>query len=96
MKAKSKMKLRAMANRLPTMFQLGKSMPDQDFYDCLDKALEVHELIKVSLLNTAELNPKSFAALLEKNLGAEVVQVIGRVVVLFRQSKNHPVIQVED
>ena len=96
MKASAKMKLRAMANRLPTMFQLGKSMPDQDFYDCLDKALEAHELIKVSLLNTAELNPKSFAALLEENLGAVVVQVIGRVVVLYRASKKKPVIVVED
>lgn len=54
----------------------------------LDKALTAHELIKIDVMKNA-LSPVMELALdLSSKLNAEIVQVVGRVIVLFRQNKE--------
>ena len=86
--------LKGLANPISQRYLLGKEEPDASFIDELDKALEAKELIKVGLLQTASVEPKELAKDLEKTLGAEVVQIIGRVIVLYRRSKKHPKIVI--
>ena len=96
MRGKHKMQLRGLANSITQRHLLGKATPDDGFYESLDKALEAHELIKVGLLESVESSPKEIAKEISEKLGAEVVQIIGRVIVLYRQSKKNPRIKLED
>ncbi|MCR5491758.1 MAG: YhbY family RNA-binding protein [Bacilli bacterium] len=86
--------LKSLANGISHRYLLGKEDPDAAFLDELDKALEARELIKVGLLQTAAVEAKDLAKELEEKLGAEAVQVIGRVIVLYRRSKKHPKIEI--
>ncbi len=54
----------------------------------IENGFEARELVKVKLQNGAALDPKQTANELAEELGAEFVQSIGKVFVLYRQSKN--------
>ncbi|MCR5490520.1 MAG: YhbY family RNA-binding protein [Bacilli bacterium] len=96
MKGKQKRQLRAMANTISKRHLLGKGAPDEAFFDSIDKALEANELIKIGILETSETSPEELTGMLEEKLGCEVVQVIGRVLVVYRRSKKNPRIVLED
>ncbi|MGN1076094.1 MAG: YhbY family RNA-binding protein, partial [Candidatus Enteromonas sp.] len=57
-------------------------------------ALEAKELIKVGLLQNCPLTPAEVSSAIEKGLGAETVQIIGRVIVFYRRSEKNPRIQI--
>ena len=80
--------LRSLANPLEAIFQIGKGGLGPNFYTQVDEALEKRELIKVCLLETADVAPKDAAALLTQNTGSQSVQVIGRRIVLYRAAKE--------
>ena len=87
---KQKAILKGHANTIKNRYLLGKGEIDDAFVDQIDKALEAHELIKVGLLQTSGYTALEVGEQLCAKLGCEVVQVIGRVVVLYRVSKKHP------
>ena len=87
---KQKRYLRGLANRIDQRFQLGKEAPGEGLYGTLKAALEAHELIKVALLQTCPLETKEAGELLAKNTDSELVQTIGRVIVLYRRSTKAP------
>jgi len=87
---KQKATLKGLANSIQNRYLLGKDEIDANFLDVIDKALEAHELIKVGLLQTSSYEPKEVGKELAAQTGAELVQVIGRVIVLYRVSKKHP------
>ena len=80
--------LRSLANPLETIFQIGKGGLCANFYTQVDEALEKRELIKVCLLETADIAPKDAAALLAEHTGSQSVQVIGRRIVLYRAASD--------
>ncbi len=96
MKGKQKRQLRAMANTISKRHLLGKGAPDDAFFDSIDKALEAHELIKIGILDNSETTVEELTEQLEKRLGCEVVQTIGRVLVVYRRSEKNPRIVLED
>ena len=87
--AKDRAKLKGLANGISHRYLLGKSELDQSFLNLVDKALEAKELIKVGLLQSCDASPREVGERLEKALGAYIVQTIGRIVVLYRPSKEH-------
>ena len=89
LKGKQLSYLRGLANIIDHRYLLGKQEPDDSFLDQLDKALEANELIKVGILQNSESKPKELGEDISAKLGAELVQIIGRVVVLYRPSKKH-------
>ena len=89
LKGKQLSYLRGLANTIDHRHLLGKQEPDDSFLDQLDKALEANELIKVGILQNSESKPKELGEEISAKLGAELVQIIGRVVVLYRPSKKH-------
>jgi len=91
---KQRAKLKGLANGISKRHLLGKAEPDEGFLKSLDDAFEAHELLKVGLLQTCSLTPKEAADMLEKKLDCGVVQVIGRVIVLYRPSKKHRTIEL--
>jgi RNA-binding protein len=81
--------LKGLANPLQAKYQLGKNLISENNIDLLDKALKKNELIKVSLMKGFDQDINEAAQELALNLNAEVVQVIGKVIVLFRKNLNN-------
>ena len=78
---------RAQANHLEPLFQVGKGGMSEALIKQTDDALRARELIKVKvLLESSPITPRETADELAKATGAEVIQVIGGVIVLYRES----------
>jgi len=90
MNSKQRAFLRAKANEIEPIFQIGKGGIGDNLIDQLSDALEARELIKVSILQTADMTAKDASAYLAEALGAESVQCIGNRFVLYRKSKEKP------
>jgi RNA-binding protein len=78
--------LRSQANPLESRFQIGKGEITAQLIQGLDEILSTHELLKVSILKSAEKRPDELAAELAAAVSAELIQVIGRRFVLYRHS----------
>lgn len=86
MTSKERAVLRAQANSLEPIIQIGKEGISDNLIAQIDDTLDVRELIKVRVhLETAPEQPKEFAQKLGEALGADVIQVIGGVIVLYRK-----------
>lgn len=89
MTSKERAKLRAAANSLEPIFQIGKDGVSANLLSQLSDALEARELIKVKVhLETAPQTPRQFANEAALALNADIVQVIGGVIVLYRKSEK--------
>lgn len=86
--SKQRAYLRAMANGIDPVFQIGKGGITQQLVSQLALALESRELIKVHILETALLDTKSACNEIANRLGAEPIQAIGSKFVLYKQAKN--------
>jgi len=91
---KQRAALRAMANTLQPVFQIGKGNINENFVEQIDGVLETRELIKISILETADVTAREASAMLCEALGAEPVQCIGRKLVLYRASRENPRIEI--
>ncbi|MDD2457052.1 MAG: YhbY family RNA-binding protein [Eubacteriales bacterium] len=78
--------LRSQANSLDSLFQIGKGDVDEAVVRGLDEMMTTHELVKITLLKSAEAQPADLARQLSEAIGADVVQVIGRKLVFYRYS----------
>ncbi len=81
--------LKAMANNLDPIFQIGKNGVTENFIKQVDEALEVREIIKIKVLNNSFLDAKEIASELAEKTNAEFVQSIGSKFVLYRESKEN-------
>lgn len=80
--------LRKEANSLPTFFQVGKEGLSDNTLENISKALLANELIKINILKTCA-SPKNEIALdIASACKCEIVQIVGRTLVLYRSSKN--------
>lgn len=87
MTGKERAAFRARANGLEPLFHIGKSGMNEGVIAQTDDALRARELIKVKvLLESSPITPREAADQLAAATGAEVIQVIGGVIVLYRES----------
>ncbi len=87
MTSKERAAWRAKANTLEPIIQIGKEGITDNLITQIDDTLDVRELIKIRVhLETAPQTPKEFAPQLADALQAEVIQVIGGVIVLYRKA----------
>ena len=70
------------ASTMDPIFHIGKASLTPEIITALDEALEKRELIKVAVL-------KKIAAVTAERTRSEVVKVIGKKIVLFRQAKKN-------
>ncbi|HVV85625.1 MAG TPA: ribosome assembly RNA-binding protein YhbY [Kofleriaceae bacterium] len=87
---KQRRHLRALGHPLPVVAQVGKGGLTASFVEGVDQALRDHELIKVKLLETAALDRHEAADELARRTGAEVAQVLGRTILLYRPDPDEP------
>ncbi|MNW69662.1 RNA-binding protein YhbY [compost metagenome] len=83
-----------MAHNLQPIFQVGKGGTNEQMINQISEALERRELIKVSILNNNLDNPKEIAEELANGAGAELVQLIGRTIVLYKESREYKQIEL--
>jgi RNA-binding protein len=82
--SKERASLRAEAHHLKPLVQVGQHGLSDTVRRSLEDAFRTHELIKVALVKS-ELRAKEIAGDLAKEFGAEVIQVIGRTISLYRR-----------
>lgn len=92
MNSKQRAYLRKLANPLEPIFQVGKAGASPEVTEAITAALEKRELIKVTILKNCPYEAKDIAEMISERTHSELVQVIGRKFVLYRPSKNDPVI----
>lgn len=76
------------------IYQIGKKEITNNSIIMLDKALIAHELIKISVLKSIDTSLMEIALDLSSKLNAEVVQIIGRVIVLYRANEEKSIIKL--
>jgi RNA-binding protein len=79
-------KLRALANEMETILQIGKGGVSPNLIKQADDALSARELIKGRVLESAGMTSREAAAKLADATGSEPVQVIGTRFVLYREN----------
>ncbi|MED4463936.1 ribosome assembly RNA-binding protein YhbY [Metabacillus fastidiosus] len=86
LKGKQKRYLRAEAHHLNPIFQVGKGGVNENMVKQISEALEARELIKINILQNCEEDRNTVAEKLSKDTKAELVQVIGNTIVLYKES----------
>jgi RNA-binding protein len=94
MTSKQRSYLKGLAMNLDAIFQIGKASLTPEFTKGIEEALAARELIKITVLKNCLDEPGQIAAMLAERVHAEVVQVIGRKIVLYRESKENKKIEL--
>ena len=84
-----KTKLRGMGQKLRPLFQIGKDGITENLCATLSDSLEAHELVKLNALKTCPVGIQEAALDLSAATNSEIVQIIGKTVVLYRRSKKN-------
>ena len=92
--SKQRAYLRSLASNMPTIMQIGKGGITENLIKTVSDALEARELIKLAVLENCEYTSREAADTLGEQTGAEVVAVIGRKLVLYRESEKHKKIEL--
>lgn len=87
--SKQRAYLGGQASALDPIFQIGKASLTPELITALDEALEKRELIKVSVLKNCADDPTEIAYVVAERTRSEVVKVIGKKIILFRQAKKN-------
>lgn len=88
LRGKQKRYLRSQAHHLQPIFQIGKGGLNAAMIIQINEALEKRELIKVNLLQNTDEIAEEVANSLKKEINCDIVQIIGRVLVLFKPSSK--------
>ncbi len=86
--SKQRAALRKEAGQLDAVFQVGKGGIEPPLVQATNDCLAKRELVKLRVLETSPVTARAAADELAAATRSEVVQVIGRVLVLFRQKKK--------
>lgn len=86
---KQKRFLRSKAHHLNPIFQVGKGGVNENMIKQIVDALEARELLKISVLQNCEEDKNEIAAALRNGANAELVQIIGNTIVLYKESKEN-------
>ena len=88
MTSKQRSYLKGLAMNLDPIFQIGKSSLTPEVTQAVSEALEARELVKITVLKNCLDDGREIAAILAERTHSEVVQVIGKKIVLYREGKK--------
>lgn len=92
--SRQRAQLRAMANDMETILQIGKlGITDNTIKQVAD-ALEARELIKLRILETCPTNVRETADQVAERVNCDVVQIIGTRFILYKESLNNKTIKL--
>ena len=90
MTGKQRRYLRGLGHHLDPVVLVGKDGLSEGLMNALDAALQQHELIKVKLGESAGADRRAIGAAVAESAGAELVQVLGRTVLVYRRRADDP------
>ena len=96
MTSKQRAYLKSLAMKMDPIMQIGKATVTPEITNSVEQALEARELIKINVLKNCVADPGDIAALLAERTRSEVVQVIGKKMVLYRESKTKKKIELPE
>ena len=88
MTSKQRAYLKGLAMTMDPIHQLGKGGLTPENTAAVDEALAARELIKISVLQNCLEDPRQMAEVLAERTRSQIVQVIGKKIVLYREGKN--------
>ena len=92
--SKQRAYLRGLASNEPAIMQVGKSGIGENLIKTVSDALEARELIKLTVLENSGEAAREVAEALADATSAEVVGVIGKKVILYRESEKNKRIEL--
>ncbi len=89
MTSKQRAYLKGLAMNIEPVFQVGKSGLTPEITEAVLEAFNTRELIKLAVLKNCLEDPKEIAAVIAERIHSQVVQVIGKKIVLYKENKDH-------
>ena len=86
--SKQRAYLKGLAMELTPIIQIGKSGLTPELTQAVQEAVDARELIKISVLQNCLEDPREMAQTIADRTRSEVVQVIGKKIVLYKQGKE--------
>ena len=90
MTSKQRAYLKGLAMNIDTNFQIGKGSVTPEVVTAIDEAFNTRELIKLAVLKNCFDDPKEIAQVIAERTRSQVVQVIGKQIVLYRPDRDNP------
>ncbi|MCI8549342.1 MAG: ribosome assembly RNA-binding protein YhbY [Lachnospiraceae bacterium] len=88
MNSRQRAYLKSLAMTMDAVLQIGKSSLTPEITEAVNEALEARELIKIHVLKNCIDDPHMIGEALAERTRSQVVQVIGKKIVLYRESKT--------
>ncbi len=80
--------LKGQATNLDPILQIGKNSLTPEGTKAIQEALDARELVKVSVLQNCTDDPKELAEMISGRTRSQVVQVIGKKIILYKEGKG--------
>lgn len=90
MTSKQRAYLKSLASNLSPIFQVGKSSLTPELTEAVGEAFHNNELIKVAVLKNCADDPREIAEMMSERTKSQVVQVIGKKIVLYKPDRDNP------
>ena len=94
MTTKERAYLKGLAANLEPVFQIGKAGLTPEVTEAVRETFNTRELVKLGVLKNCMEDPRQIAGFIADRTGSSVVQVIGRKIVLYKESKDHKKIEL--
>lgn len=94
MTSKQRAYLKSLASKETVIFNIGKSSITPEVTGAVEEAFNARELIKIGVLKNCMDDPREIAEMIAGRTKSTVVQVIGKKIVLYKESKDHKKIQL--
>lgn len=89
MTSKQRSYLKSLASTLDPIFQIGKSSLTPEVTSAIAESFHTRELIKIAVLKNCFDDPKEIANMIAERTQSQVVHVIGKKIVLYKEDKDN-------
>ena len=96
MNSRQRAYLRSLASKETSVFQIGKNALSPEITEAVSECFNTRELIKISVLNNCLEDPKELGRMLSERTGSELISVIGKKIVLYKENKDKKKIVLPD
>lgn len=94
MTSKQRAYLKGLAMNIEPLFQIGKSGLTPEVTEAVSETFHTRELVKFAVLKNCMEDTRQIAEVLADRTGSQVVQVIGKKIVLYKESKDNKKIEL--
>ena len=94
MTSKQRSYLKGLAMNIDPVFQIGKSGLTPEVTEAVRETFNTRELVKIAVLKNCFEDPGQIAQMIADRTGSQVVQVIVKKIVLYKESKDHKKIEL--